>query len=271
MNPTRSGFSLALLLVLAASNIAIIQGASSASTPAVPEFTAKYVDASYDVPTTHSVDPYTGEDVTHQGYHVKNRTIQVTIKNVPFTAYESGGQKIGYFLNIRVKGSYANDWLNVYNPDNGYLMQSNSSYTTVSFSLDDNYFPFWNNILGGGTVDIQVQALVGSFHRVSNASATDPLSMFPWILDGQTGEWSSTQTVTVPSGDATAEPTATPAATSNSTQSSALSDSTADNLQVNDLVIIVISASATIIVAIIAVAVVLIKRAKTQIAEHTPN
>jgi hypothetical protein len=190
MNQTRTGFSLALLLILAVSSSAIIQGVSSVSTPSVPEFTVEYVDASYDVPATHSIDPYTGADVNQQGYHVKNRTIQVSIKNVPFTAYESGGQKIGYFLNIRVKGSYADDWLNVYNPDNGYLMQSNFSYTTVAFSLDDNYFPFWDNIPSGGTVDIQVQALIGSVHRIQNVTATDPLSMYPWVFDGQSSEWS---------------------------------------------------------------------------------
>lgn len=246
MKLSRFSLLLMLLLILLASNLMVIVSAQAISKPSVPEFTAKYVDASYDVPTTHSVDPYTGQDVTHQGYHVQNRTIQVSIKNVPFTPYESDGQLINYYLNIRVKGFYADDWLNVYSPDNGYLTQSNSTYTTVAFSLDDNYFPLWDNIPGGGTVDIQVQALVGSVHRVLNSSATDPLSMFPWILDGQTGEWSSTQTVTVPSGD--------------------FSNFIADNLQVNDLVIIVVAASAAIIAAVIAVAAVLIKRAKTQTA-----
>jgi len=260
MNPTRTGFSLALLLILAVSSMAIIQGVSSVSTPSVPEFIVEYVDASYDVPATHSVDPYTGADVTQQGYHVKNRTIQVSIKNVPFTAYESGGQKIGYFLNIRVKGSYADDWLNVYNPDNGYLMQSNFSYTTVAFSLDDNYFPFWDNIPSGGTVDIQVQALIGSVHRIQNVTATDPLSMYPWIFDGQASDWSSTQTANVPSGAADT-PTATPAATT----------APSNNMQVNDLVIIVLAASTIIIVAIIAAAAVMIKRAKTHTATAPPN
>jgi hypothetical protein len=232
----------------------------------VPEFTVEYVDASYDVPATHSIDPYTGADVNQQGYHVKNRTIQVSIKNVPFTAYESGGQKIGYFLNIRVKGSYADDWLNVYNPDNGYLMQSNFSYTTVAFSLDDNYFPFWDNIPSGGTVDVEVQALIGSVHRIQNVTATDPLRMYPWIFDGQASDWSSTQTVIVPSDAVTAQPTAA----TEQPSSSGIPTVPADNLRVNDLVIIVLAASAAIITAIIAVAAVLIKKAKTHIAT-SPN
>lgn len=247
MKPLRCSLLLTFLLILVTSNLLVIGSVSAVSAPSIPEFTAKYVDASYDVPATHSIDPYTGQDVTEQSYHVKNRTIQVSIKNVPFTAYDSGGQKISYFLNIRVKGFYDNDWLTIYRPDNGYLVQSNSSYTTVSFSLDDNYFPFWDNIPGGGTVDIQVQALIGSVHRIQNGSATDILSRYPWIFDGQESEWSSTQTVTIPSGAIT------------------------DDLHVSDLVIIVVAASAVIITAIVAVAAVLIKRAKTQTATPPPN
>jgi hypothetical protein len=264
MKPLRCSLLLALLLILLSSNLLVIVSASAVSAPSVPEFTVNYVDASYDVPTTYSIDPYTGADVTHQGYHVQNRTIQVNIKNVPFTAYESGGQKIGYFLNIRVKGFYDNDWLNVYNPDNGYLMQSNSSYTTVAFSLDDNYFPFWDNIPGGGTVDVEVQSLVGSVHRIQNASAPSILSMYPWVFDGQESGWSSTQTVTVPSSNTATEPTATPLSIGNPANSSIPTAASESNMQVNELVIIVVAASAVIIVAIIAAAAVLIKRAKTR-------
>jgi len=56
-------------------------------TPAVPEFTVELVDSSYDVPTTYSTDPYTGKQVTHEGYHVAKRTIEVRIKNQPFKPY----------------------------------------------------------------------------------------------------------------------------------------------------------------------------------------
>lgn len=57
---------------------------ASIPTPSVPEFTLKYVDNSYDVPssTTTTTDPYTGEQTitTEPGYHVANETIEVTIK-----------------------------------------------------------------------------------------------------------------------------------------------------------------------------------------------
>lgn len=56
---------------------------SSITKPSVPEFTVKLVDSSYDVPTTYSIDPYTGQNVTHAGSHVESRTLDVKIKNQP--------------------------------------------------------------------------------------------------------------------------------------------------------------------------------------------
>ena len=103
--------------------------------PSVPEFTVELVDTSYDVPTTYSTDPYTGDTVTHKGYHVARRTIEVRIKNQPFTPFtDSGGQEIKFYYNIRIKGHYE-EWGieqdGVY--DYGQMRtQSNSEYTVIS-------------------------------------------------------------------------------------------------------------------------------------------
>jgi len=166
--------------------------------PSVSGFTLKFVDSSYDVPTTYSIDPYTGVDVTHQGYHVENRSIQVSIKNQPFTSYESYGQIINFYINIRTKGHYDDEWITIYSPSRDFLTQSNSDYTTVAYTIDMNEFPFWDNIKEGGKVDFQVQALIGSVHRVINTSATNIMNIAPWIFEGQTSDWSSTQTITIP-------------------------------------------------------------------------
>jgi hypothetical protein len=269
MKPLKYILLLTLLPILVASNLIVIAGASEATAPSVPEFTVKYVDASYDVPTTHSIDPYMG-NLTYSGYHVQNRTIEVSIKNQPFTAYQSDGRLINYYLNIRTKGSYDNNWLTVYSIDNGYLTQSNSSYTTVAFSLDDNNFPFWDNVHGGATVDFQVQTQIGSIYQVANGSATNPFSQYPWIFDGQASNWSNTQTITIPKDAMSTQPTSTPTATETQGYSST-PNAVAGNLQVNDLVIVVIAALAVIIVAVIAIAAVLIKRAKTKTATPPPN
>ena len=251
---TSKPLSVALMLVLICSDIMLIQAASaSVPTPSVPEFTVKFVDASYNVPTTTSTDPYTGETITHTGYHVVNRTIEVKIKNQPFTAYESNGQIINFYLNIRTKGYYEKYWSNFYSPDNGYLVQSNSSYTTVSYSLDDDVPLFWDNIQGGGTVDFQVQALIGSVHRISNGSATSILEMYPWVFDGQTSEWSSTKTVVIP------EPTNSP------TDGVPTTPSNIGYNQANDLILIVIVSAAVVVITVIIVAAALVKKARKTI------
>ena len=76
--------SLIFVFVLTASSLIIVKPTWAQTKPSVPEFTVKLEDHSYDVLTTYSIDPYTGENVTHAGYHVENKTIEVTIKNQPF-------------------------------------------------------------------------------------------------------------------------------------------------------------------------------------------
>ena len=76
--------TLLLIIMLASSLITVeLAFAQSITKPSLPEFTVKLVEHSYDVPTTYSIDKYTGENVTHSGYHVENKTIEVSIKN-PF-------------------------------------------------------------------------------------------------------------------------------------------------------------------------------------------
>jgi hypothetical protein len=218
----------------------------------VPEYSIKFVDASYDTPTTYTTDPYTGQTVTHQSQHIVNRTIEVNIKNQQFTPYQINGSTVNFYLNIRSKGSYDKDWINIYSPDNGYITPSKSAYTTITYSLDDNTPPFWNDIKGRGSVDIQVQALVGFVHKGYDPNAMPPF-IYPWMFYGEKSDWSSTQTVAVPEATATTQvptPTAIPTAI------------TTGNMQVNDLVIIIIAVSAVIITIVVAVAAVMISRAK---------
>jgi hypothetical protein len=190
---------LLLIAVLAVSSLIVVESAFAQSIPkpSVPEFTLKFVDNSYDVPTTYSTDPYTGATVTHSGYHVQNRTVEVNIKNQPFTKYEADGQIIDFYLNIRMKGNYAEDWIDIYSPSRGFLTRSESEYTKIAYSLYDNEFPFWENFGQSGVVDFQVEALIGSVHRIINGSATNILQMAPWIFEGEESGWSNTQTLTI--------------------------------------------------------------------------
>lgn len=196
--------ALLVLVFLTASSLPAVRlasGEASVPKPSVPEFTGKLVDNSYDAPTTHSIDPYTGQDITHAGYHVENRTIEISIKNQPFTSYESNGQIIDLYLNIRTKGDYTENWTTIYSPEFVYPTQSKSDYTKISYSLDENEYPFWDNLNQGGIVDFQVEALIGSVHRDASTISA------PWVFDGETSGWSNTQTLIIP---ASTSPTSTP-------------------------------------------------------------
>jgi hypothetical protein len=171
---------------------------ASITKPSVPEFTVELVDSSYDVPTTYFTDPYTGENVTHEGYHVNRRTIEVKITNQPFEPYtDSDGRNINFYYNIRLKGHYKENWTEVYNAGE-MPTQSNSAYTIIEYNSEGEYA----FILGttssslefspNGQVDFQVKALVGF------ASEGDVLAGFPSLFTGKESDWSETQTLTIP-------------------------------------------------------------------------
>ncbi|MGA2385675.1 MAG: hypothetical protein ABSG33_03995 [Candidatus Bathyarchaeia archaeon] len=205
MGSIGKGLAIGLILVMAISSVELMMAkpvcAQSVPTPSVPQFTVKFVDSSYDAPTTTSTNQYNGQTTTNPGYHVENRTIQITIKNQPFTSYIQNGENISFYYNVKEKGQYATNWTTLYSPGYYFPTESNTGYTTLVYLIDANEPPFWDNLVNGGTVDFQVQAMIGSVHRISNITAGNelPWEMFPWIFDGQTSDWSPTQTVTVPS------------------------------------------------------------------------
>jgi len=170
-------------------------------TPAVPEFTVELIDTSYDVPATYSTDPYTGKQVTHEGYHVARRTIEVRIKNQPFTPYtDRNGWEIKFYYNVRIKGHYT-EWGskfdNVYKPEE-MPTQSNSEYTIISFhDIGDGGFylapaPRMLEVSPDGQIDVQVKALVGF------PSEGDVLAGVPSLFTGTESDWSATQTLRIP-------------------------------------------------------------------------
>jgi hypothetical protein len=191
--------ALVFILILTASSLIVVKPAhSSIAKPSVPEFTVELVDSSYDVPTTYSIDPYTGENVTYAGYHVERRSIEVKIKNQPFTPYydESSGWNIQFYYNIRIKGHYSEDWIELYRASDGYPTQSDSQYTIISYVLGENE----DTVLGTkmiefpayAQVDFQVEAMIG----YTAAVPTVPCSV--WKFFGETSGWSETQIISFP-------------------------------------------------------------------------
>jgi hypothetical protein len=210
MGSTSNSFSLLLVLILAVSSLIMFESASaqSATKPNVPEFTLKYVDlGTYDVPpsTSPSTNPFTGEttNITISGYHVDNRRIELTIKNQPFTSYESNGQIINFFFNVRFKGYYVQNWTNLYFTEDYIVENYSSAYTKLSYSLGR----IFGELNPKGQVDFQVEAFIGSIHRDASTFWA------PWVFDGESSGWSNTQTITISETSASASPIPTPTPT----------------------------------------------------------
>jgi hypothetical protein len=167
-------------------------------TAPVPEFTVKLVNHPYDIPTTYSTDPYTGENITHAGYRVDNKSIEITVKNQPITS-DGSGTKIYY--NVCYKGHYEENWRNFFTIDN-YPVQSVSEYTVISLPRDHFDFPV------RAEVDFQVQALIGTVKLVE-ARLWGGFNYYEF--DGETSRWSETQTLLIgESQTPSPEPTSTP-------------------------------------------------------------
>jgi hypothetical protein len=212
-------FTLLIVVILAVSSLILISFVSaSIPKPSVPEFTVQIVAYPYDLPTTHSIDPYTGKDITHQGYHVENRSIEVRIKNQPFNTFNDSGWIVDFYYNVRVKGHYAKNWTELYNPVvNPELYSVGSEYTVFNYPeeysdtegmcFDIGTFP------AGGKVDFQVEAMLGYVHRGYNPNSPDQLGMFQWVFDGETSGWSNTQTVIIPETSTSNSPSQNPTPT----------------------------------------------------------
>jgi len=196
-----------LFALLVLSGLVIVGSvfAQSVTQPSVPEFTLEFIDNSYDVPPTYEIDPYTGENITHPGYHVKRITLEMKIRNQPFVSYydADSGWNISFYYNIRIKGFYSEDWIGLYYASDGYPTQSDSEYTVISLgTLGETGLSLVTNakmidVPSGGQVDFQVEAMIGYVSRVYNPNATSQLTMFPWQFTGETSGWSSTQTLTI--------------------------------------------------------------------------
>jgi len=217
--------TLLLIAVLGLSSLVMVSTVFAQSLlpkPSVPEFTLVLVDSSYDVPTTYSIDPYTGANVTHPGYHVADKKIGMKIKNQPFTSYydDSIGQTVGFYYNVRFKGSFSEEWTELFRASDGYPHQwSDSDYSVLAFLSETGKtiesYGFSKTFPDGAQVDYQVEAMIGYVHR------DDSMAFAPWVFTGEQSGWSKTITLTVPISTQlptiTPSPTTTPEPTPNET------------------------------------------------------
>jgi hypothetical protein len=178
--------------------------------PSVPQFTVKLIDNSYDVlPSTTTVtDPYTGKEsvVTSQGYRVVDRTIEVTIKNQPFTPYKdtnSKEHKLRYRL--QYKGHFEEDWgtFPLFKSEQ-YIISSDSEYTVVPSSSGLIYGI--NSLETGSKLDFRVEAVDGYMETLTSTYGMPIGEMF--IADVSSG-WSDVQTITVSGESSSSVPSQT--------------------------------------------------------------
>ena len=111
MGTTSKATTIILTIIIVTSSLLLIPlvNAQTIPKPSVPEFTLKYVDNSYDVPSTYGIDPFTGKNVmTQAGYHIQNKSIEVIVKNQPFSSYRNENNSlIELHYYILTKGHYS--------------------------------------------------------------------------------------------------------------------------------------------------------------------
>ena len=213
-----------LIVVLFLSSLVMVETAFAQSIPApsVPEFTLEYVDNSYDVPptTTSTINPYNNQTttITVPGYHVKNMTIDLTIRNQLIPSSIEGNKSYLLFY-VRLKGHYGDEWIYPYTAINSYPVQSNSDYTIISFPTSYGITTIYGENIGylqaGDQIDFQIKAILAYGYNFS-LSAAYPVYSYDYV-GVAASDWSKTQTITIgenqtPSPETT--PTPSPAPTS---------------------------------------------------------
>jgi hypothetical protein len=240
----RKNATLLLITVLVLPSSVMVSSALAQSIPkpSIPEFTVKYLDNSYDVAPTYGVDPYNGENVVIEaGYHVENKSIEVSIKNQPFTNYEDhNGNNIMLYYDVGWKGHFEDYWKSFNSTNYMYLVSSaslmadgvlvypDSPFTVFSFGFtgnngSDTYRNRLEEVSVGDQIDFQVEALIGYYTKVYDTPVPGvPGSQNPYHYEftGEESGWSSTQTLTIEASQ-TPSPELTPTPTpSNEPQSS---------------------------------------------------
>jgi hypothetical protein len=218
-------FALFLTLIIAMSCLTTLAKPVSAQTipkPSVPEFNVTLIDSSYDIPPSSTVNPYNGQVITEAGRHIESRTIQLSIKNQPFTPFlikEQYGDRTVYLHHeIRWKGHFEKDWHQNYYPLDEYFALSledarlKTEYSL--FSYKGEYSSAGWSGLGptlppDAQVDFQVKALIGYVSRYAVPGTSG------WAFNGEESDWSNTQAITIGETSASTSPSPIPSSTQN--------------------------------------------------------
>lgn len=177
MDRIGKGFYLLLIVALAISMFIVVKPANAQSIPkpSTPEFT---------------IQTQTQANTT---------TITLTITNQPFDAANHYPDGFFYNVAISVDGKNWSELYHVEDAQDWYPQQSNSSTTVLTYVAGETiYYPRDTSrgvgvIPKSGEVAFQVQAMIG--HRDRGAFQN---GFMPYVLVGETSDWSNTQTITIP-------------------------------------------------------------------------
>jgi len=168
MGNNSKGFLILIVVILVVSSLLMVEftSAQSIPTPSVPEFTVTLISSP---PDSHFV----------------NKTIELSIKNQP--SFPNNG----FFYNVRTRINDGN-WSLLYTIDD-VPSQSSGEYTNLSYPSEQPFVEYQyslgdriQDLFAGDKADFQVQAMIGSVHRIFNPNATNQLEMYPYIFTGET-------------------------------------------------------------------------------------
>jgi hypothetical protein len=162
------------------------------SNPLVPRFSVKLVDNSYNQAPAYTTDPYTGDTKSlNAGGRVRDMTIEVTIKNQPFTPYtNTSGYKIELHFKVEVKGYFGENWH--YLGNSPFITQHGSEDTILVVNSAERYFS------DGSQVDFRVKAVVAYDGTMYDVSGLGMRTQY-WLDEYESSNWSDIQTITIPS------------------------------------------------------------------------
>jgi hypothetical protein len=241
------------------------QAISVANALTVPEFTLKFVEHPYDVPPTYGVDPYTGKSViTQDGYHVENKSIEITVKNQTYLP-SYNGSSVWLVYNVQAKGHFEGSWTAIYRFDQytgGYLpIQSSSGSAVISVPADD--YPV------DGEVDFQVQALTEYQAQITCyphlGTILGAYEVTGYAI-GETSDWSKTISI-----DLNRQWSAPDSQSSTSTSDQSGNQTTTEQITPKpDLYVVAVAAVVVIVGLVLFAAGVLLLRGRKQLSKVSP-
>jgi len=255
-------FIVVLSLLLVESCVAPVTTPSNPSS--APEISVVIHNSPEWVPPVYTTNTYTGEvKESTPGYWRASGTIEVTIKNRPFTPYtDKNGNYINVYYSffLKITNSIVT-WDDVSRPSYA-VYQSDVDYTVVTFPYGGKITSapehLWSLNRPGESFDFRVQAVTGYFHGAS--PFVDP------VFEGEGSEWVEFR-VTIPDPDNPS--TSTPIFPSNPSGTSTFNPNNSQSAPQHDpslfdIVVVRVLIALCIIAILMAITAYLFKQGKTK-------